>query len=41
MNREINLRAGYRYFEQDYKSNNFHWDIRQYGPVIGINLPIF
>ena len=41
MNRDLNLRAGYKYFEQDYKSNNFHWEIRQQGPVIGINLPIF
>ncbi|MDV2468104.1 hypothetical protein QR674_03810 [Acinetobacter chinensis] len=41
MNRYINLRAGYRYLEQDYKSGNFHWDIIQKGPVIGINLPIF
>ena len=40
-NRAVNVRAGYRYFEQDYKSNNFHWEIRQHGPVIGINLPIF
>ncbi|OAL76802.1 hypothetical protein AY606_12620 [Acinetobacter sp. SFB] len=39
--RALNLRAGYRYLEQDYRSNNFHWDIRQHGPVIGINLPIF
>ncbi len=41
LSRDLNVRAGYRYFEQDYKSNNFHWDIRQQGPVIGINLPIF
>ena len=41
MNRNLNIRAGYRYFDQDYKANNFHWDIRQQGPVIGINLPIF
>jgi hypothetical protein len=41
LNRNFNLRAGYRYFEQDHKSNNFHWDVRQRGPVIGINLPIF
>ena len=40
-NRALNVRAGYRYFEQDYKSSNFHWEIRQHGPVIGINLPIF
>lgn len=39
--RYINLRAGYRYFKQDYESNGFHWDIRERGPVIGINLPIF
>ncbi|AOA60023.1 hypothetical protein BFG52_14675 [Acinetobacter larvae] len=39
--RDVNLRAGYRYFEQDYRSGNFHWDIKQHGPVIGINLPIF
>ncbi len=37
----INVRAGYRYFSQDYKSGDFHWDIQQRGPVIGINLPIF
>ncbi|MDR0236135.1 hypothetical protein [Acinetobacter sp.] len=41
LNRNFNLRAGYRYFEQDHKSNNFHWEVRQHGPVIGINLPIF
>lgn len=41
LNRNLNLTAGYRYFEQDYKSNNFHWDIQQQGPVVGINLPIF
>ncbi|RZG44405.1 porin family protein [Acinetobacter wuhouensis] len=41
LSRDLNLRAGYRYFEQDYKSDHFHWDIRQHGPVIGINLPIF
>lgn len=39
--RLMNLRVGYRYFKQDYQSNDFHWDIRQRGPVIGINLPIF
>ena len=39
--RNLNIRAGYRYFEQDYKSNDFKWDIKQHGPVIGINLPIF
>lgn len=39
--RTINLRAGYRYFNQDYKSGNFHWDITQKGPVIGFNIPIF
>lgn len=37
----LTLRVGYRYLEQDYKSKDFHWDIRQHGPVIGINLPIF
>ena len=37
----INLRAGYRYFKQDYRTNNFHWDITQSGPVIGFNIPIF
>ncbi|OTG81620.1 hypothetical protein [Acinetobacter sp. ANC 4648] len=41
MNRNLNLRVGYRYFEQDYKSNHFQWDIQQHGPVIGMNLPIF
>lgn len=39
--RFVNVRAGYRYFKQDYESNGFHWDIRERGPVIGINLPIF
>ena len=39
--RSLNLRAGYRYLEQDYRSNDFRWDIRQHGPVIGISLPIF
>ena len=39
--RFVNLRVGYRYFKQDYESNNFQWDITQKGPVIGINLPIF
>lgn len=39
--RHLNLRVGYRYFRQDYRANNFHWDVRQRGPVIGINLPIF
>lgn len=28
-------------FEKKYKSNNFHWNISQQGPVLGINLPIF
>jgi len=28
-------------FEKNYKSNNFHWNISQQGPVLGINLPIF
>ena len=37
----INLRAGYRYFQQDYRTHNFHWDIQQSGPVIGLNIPIF
>ena len=37
----INLRAGYRYFKQDYISGDFHWDIHQSGPVIGFNIPIF
>lgn len=41
LNRDVNLRVGYRYFEQDYKSNDFQWDIRQHGPVVGINLPVF
>lgn len=40
-NRLLNLRIGYRYLEQDYKSNDFHWRIHQHGPVIGINLPTF
>ncbi|OTG65027.1 hypothetical protein [Acinetobacter silvestris] len=40
-NREVNIRGGYRYLKQDYHSNNFNWDIRQHGPVIGLNLPIF
>ena len=39
--RTINLRAGYRYFKQDYRSGDFHWDINQKGPVIGFNVPIF
>lgn len=38
--RHLNLRVGYRYFKQNYKSNDFHWDVRQRGPVIGISLPI-
>ena len=39
--RFVNLRVGYRYFKQDYQSNNFRWDITQKGPVIGFNIPIF
>lgn len=39
--RIINLRAGYRYFHQDYTSGNFRWDITEKGPVIGFNVPIF
>lgn len=39
--RPLNVRVGYRYLKQDYQSNDFHWDIRQRGPVIGINLPIY
>lgn len=39
--RIINLRAGYRYFHQDYTSGNFTWDITEKGPVIGFNIPIF
>lgn len=41
LNRNINFRAGYRYFEQDYKVDNFHWNTQQHGPVVGFNLPIF
>lgn len=41
LNRNNNLRIGYRYLDQDHKTNNFKWDVRQHGPVIGINLPIF
>lgn len=37
----VNFRVGYRYFKQDYRDQNFHWDVRQQGPVIGINLPLF
>lgn len=40
-NRDLNLRVGYRYLKQDYQSNGFHWEIRERGPVIGINVPIF
>ena len=39
--RHLNLRVGYRYLEQDYKSTDFHWDMRQHGAVVGVNLPIF
>lgn len=39
--RQLNLRVGYRYLEQDYKSTDFHWDMRQHGAVVGVNLPIF
>ena len=37
----VNFRLGYRYFEQNHHTNNFHWDIKQHGPVIGLSLPIF
>ena len=40
-NRDINLYAGYRYFKQDYRSGNFHWNIHEQGPVLGLNIPIF
>lgn len=40
-NRHLNIRGGYRYFEQDYTSGDFKWDIKEHGPVVGINLPIF
>ena len=39
--RDFNLRMGYRYLEQDYRSDNFHWKVKEYGPVIGLNLPLF
>ncbi|TCM64384.1 hypothetical protein EC844_11860 [Acinetobacter calcoaceticus] len=39
--RAINIRLGYRYFAQNHYSNNFNWEIKQHGPVIGLNLPIF
>lgn len=38
--RPVNFRVGYRYFEQNHHTNNFHWDIKQHGPVIGVSLPI-
>lgn len=38
---DFNLRAGYRYLKQDHDANDFNWNIKQRGPVIGINLPIF
>lgn len=41
LNQPINFRVGYRYFKQDYRDQNFHWDVRQQGPVIGFNLPLF
>lgn len=40
-NRDFNARVGYRYLKQEHESDGFHWDIKQYGPVIGINIPIF
>ncbi len=41
LNRNLNLTTDYSYFEQNYKCNNFHWDIRQQAPVLDINLPFF
>ena len=40
-NRHFNLRAGYRYLEQDYSKQSFRWNIKEHGPVLGINIPIF
>ena len=33
-----NIRVGYRMISQDHKEGDFNWDIRQYGPVIGLSL---
>lgn len=40
-NRDFNVRVGYRYLKQEHESDGFNWDIKQHGPIIGINLPVF
>lgn len=40
LGQSVNLRVGYRYFEQDHKLDDFRWNVRQHGPVIGVNIPI-
>lgn len=37
----LNLRIGYRYFDQHYRQGQMNWDISQSGPVLGINLALF
>lgn len=32
------LRAGYRALHQNFAKTNFHWDVTQYGPVLGASM---
>ena len=39
--RPINFKVGYHYFKQNHRIDDFKLDIKEHGPVIGINIPIF
>lgn len=32
------VRAGYRALYQDYENKDFHWDVTQHGPVLGVSM---
>ena len=32
------VRAGYRALYQDYENNDFHWEVTQHGPVLGVSM---
>ncbi|HEJ7885211.1 TPA: hypothetical protein SMI12_002163 [Serratia liquefaciens] len=38
LGKEAMLRVGGRLLHQDYQSGDFHWNVSQYGPVVGVSM---